>query len=201
MSKNRKKLLLPLILSTCFEVFYIVMMIAFWGKIYRPIGAIIFGVILTFFFVLSLVYFISPDKFFSDDKTDKRRKVRATLFNTNVELYDDGASEEYINACIKFFNAIPKETIVNKAHEHFEQIRSISEGPGIDEVADYGDGDNILIYIKLKAMHLSTEKGGDPEHVWFIMEGDTPWSDGFEFVVADNKLVKVGEYTGDFEEE
>ena len=188
MSKNRKKLLLPLIVTGSLEVFYIVMLIVFWGKIYRPVGAIIFGVILTF-----------PDKFFSDEKTDKRRKVRATLFNTNVELYDDGASEEYINACIKFFNAIPKETIVNKAHEHFEQIRSISEGPGIDEVADYGDGDNILIYIKLKAMHISTEKGGDPEHVWFIMEGDTPWSDGFEFVVADNKLVKVGEYTGDFE--
>jgi hypothetical protein len=33
------------------------------------------------------------------------------------------------------------------------------------------------------------------------MEGDTPWSDGFEFVVADNQLVKVGEYTGDFEVE
>ena len=195
MSKNRKKLLLPLILSTCFEVFFIVMMIVFWGKIAHPFGAIVFGAILTLFFVMSIVFFISPEKLDSDDK----RKVRATLFNTNVELYDDGASEEYINACIKFFNAIPKETIVNKAHEHFEQIRSISEGPGIDEVADYGDGDNILIYIKLKAMHLSTEKGGDPEHVWFIMEGDTPWSDGFEFVVADNKLVKVGEYTGDFE--
>ena len=133
--------------------------------------------------------FISPDKLFSDDKNDKKRKVRATLFDTNVDVYDDGATEEYINACIKFFNSIPKETIVNKAHEHFEQIRSISEGPGIDEVADYGDGDNILPYIKLKAMHVSTIKDGDPEHVWFIMEGDTPWSDGFEFVVADNKLV------------
>ena len=138
---------------------------------------------------------------FSDDKNDKKRKVRATLFDTNVEVYDDGATDEYINACIKFFNSIPKETIVNKAHEHFKQIRSISEGPGIDEVADYGDGDNILPYIKLKAMHVSTIKDGDPEHVWFIMEGDTPWSDGFEFVVADNQLVKVGEYTGDFEVE
>ena len=195
MSKNRKKLLLPLILSTCFEVFFIVMMIVFWGKIAHPFGAIVFGAILTLFFVMSIVFFISPEKLDSDDK----RKVRATLFNTNVTVDDDGASEEYINACIKFFNSIPKETIVNKAHEHFEQIRSISEGPGIDEVADYGDGDNILIYIKLKAMHLSTEKGGDPEHVWFIMEGDTPWSDGFEFVVADNQLVKVGEYTGDFD--
>ena len=197
MSKNRKKLLLPLILTTCFEVFFIVMMIVFWGKIAHPFGAIVFGAILTLFFVMSIVFFISPDKLDSDDK----RKVRATLFNTNVDVDDDGASEEYINACIKFFNAIPKETIVEKAHEHFEQIRSISEGPGIDEVADYGDGDNILIYIKLKAMHLSTETGGDPEHVWFIMEGDTPWSDGFEFVVADNQLVKVGEYTGDFEVE
>lgn len=197
MSKNRKKLLLPLILTTCFEVFFIVMMIVFWGKIAHPFGAIVFGAILTLFFVMSIVFFISPEKLDSDDK----RKVRATLFNTNVTVDDDGASEEYINACIKFFNSIPKETIVNKAHEHFEQIRSISEGPGIDEVADYGDGDNILPYIKLKAMHVSTIKDGDPEHVWFIMEGDTPWSDGFEFVVADNKLVKVGEYTGDFEVE
>ena len=197
MSKNRKKLLLPLILSTCFEVFFIVMMIVFWGKIAHPFGAIVFGAILTLFFVMSIVFFISPDKLDSDDK----RKVRATLFNTNVTVDDDGASEEYINACIKFFNAIPKETIVEKAHEHFEQIRSISEGPGIDEVADYGDGDNILIYIKLKTLHVSTIKDGDPEHLWFIMEGDTPWSDGFEFVVADNKLVKVGEYTGDFEVE
>ena len=195
MSKNRKKLLLPLILSTCFEVFFIVMMIVFWGKIAHPFGAIVFGAILTLFFVMSIVFFISPEKLDSDDK----RKVRATLFNTNVTVDDDGASEEYINACIKFFNAIPKETIVEKAHEHFEQIRSISSGPGIDEVADYGDGDNILIYIKLKTLHVSTIKDGDPEHVWFIMEGDTPWSDGFEFVVADNKLVKVGEYTGDFE--
>ncbi len=201
MNKNRKKLLLPLILSTCFEVFYIVMMIAFWGKIYSPVGVIILGAILTLFFVMSIVFFISPDKLFSDDKNDKKRKVRATLFDTNVEVYDDGATDEYINACIKFFNSIPKETIVNKAHEHFEQIRSISEGPGIDEVADYGDGDNILPYIKLKAMHVSTIKDGDPEHVWFIMEGDTPWSDGFEFVVADNELVRVGEYTGDFEVE
>ena len=197
MSKNRKKLLLPLILSTCFEVFFIVMMIVFWGKIAHPFGAIVFGAILTLFFVMSIVFFISPDKLDSDDK----RKVRATLFNTNVTVDDDGASEEYINACIKFFNAIPKETIVEKAHEHFEQIRSISSGAGIDEVADYGDGDNILIYIKLKTLHVSTIKDGDPEHVWFIMEGDTPWSDGFEFVVADNKLVKVGEYTGDFEVE
>ena len=197
MSKNRKKLLLPLILSTCFEVFFIVMMIVFWGKIAHPFGAIVFGAILTLFFVMSIVFYISPDKLDSDDK----RKVRATLFNTNVTVDDDGASEEYINACIKFFNAIPKETIVEKAHEHFEQIRSISSGPGIDEVADYGDGDNILIYIKLKTLHVSTIKDGDPEHVWFIMEGDTPWSDGFEFVVADNKLVKVGEYTGDFETE
>ena len=195
MSKNRKKLLLPLILTTCFEVFFIVMMIVFWGKIAHPFGAIVFGAILTLFFVMSIVFFISPEKLDSDDK----RKVRATLFNTNVTVDDDGASEEYINACIKFFNAIPKETIVEKAHEHFEQIRSISSGPGIDEVADYGDGDNILIYIKLKTLHVSTIKDGDPEHVWFIMEGDTPWSDGFEFVVADNKLVKVGEYTGDFE--
>ena len=197
MSKNRKKLLLPLILTTCFEVFFIVMMIVFWGKIAHPFGAIVFGAILTLFFVMSIVFFISPDKLDSDDK----RKVRATLFNTNVTVDDDGASEEYINACIKFFNAIPKETIVEKAHEHFEQIRSISSGPGIDEVADYGDGDNILIYIKLKTLHVSTIKDGDPEHVWFIMEGDTPWSDGFEFVVADNKLVKWGEYTGDFEVE
>ena len=197
MSKNRKKILLPLILSTCFEVFFIVMMIVFWGKIAHPFGAIVFGAILTLFFVMSIVFFISPEKLDSDDK----RKVRATLFNTNVTVDDDGASEEYINACIKFFNAIPKETIVEKAHEHFEQIRSISSGPGIDEVADYGDGDNILIYIKLKTLHVSTIKDGDPEHVWFIMEGDTPWSDGFEFVVADNKLVKVGEYTGDFEVE
>ena len=197
MSKNRKKLLLPLILSACFEVFFIVMMIVFWGKIAHPFGAIVFGAILTLFFVMSIVFFISPDKLDSDDK----RKVRATLFNTNVTVDDDGASEEYINACIKFFNAIPKETIVKKAHEHFEQIKSISSGPGIDEVADYGDGDNILIYIKLKTLHVSTIKDGDPEHVWFIMEGDTPWSDGFEFVVADNKLVKVGEYTGDFEVE
>lgn len=197
MSKNRKKLLLPLILTTCFEVFFIVMMIVFWGKIAHPFGAIVFGAILTLFFVMSIVFFISPEKLDSDDK----RKVRATLFNTNVTVDDDGASEEYINACIKFFNAIPKETIVEKAHEHFEQIRSISSGPGIDEVADYGDGDNILIYIKLKTLHVSTIKDGDPEHVWFIMEGDTPWSDGFEFVVADNKLVKVGEYTGDFEVE
>ena len=197
MSKNRKKLLLPLILTTCFEVFFIVMMIVFWGKIAHPFGAIVFGAILTLFFVMSIVFFISPDKLDSDDK----RKVRATLFNTNVTVDDDGASEEYVNACINFFNAIPKETIVEKAHEHFEQIRSISSGPGIDEVADYGDGDNILIYIKLKTLHVSTIKDGDPEHVWFIMEGDTPWSDGFEFVVADNKLVKVGEYTGDFEVE
>ena len=197
MSKNRKKLLLPLILTTCFEIFFIVMMIIFWGKIAHPFGVIVFGAILTLFFVMSIVFFISPDKLDSDDK----RKVRATLFNTNVTVDDDGASEEYINACIKFFNAIPKETIVEKAHEHFEQIRSISSGPGIDEVADYGDGDNILPYIKLKAMHVSTIKDGDPEHVWFIMEGDTPWSDGFEFVVADNQLVKVGEYTGDFEVE
>ena len=197
MSKNRKKLLLPLILTTCFEVFFIVMMIVFWGKIAHPFGAIVFGAILTLFFVMSIVFFISPEKLDSDDK----RKVRATLFNTNVTVDDDGASEEYINACIKFFNAIPKETIVEKAHEHFEQIRSISSGPGIDEVADYGDGDNILIYIKLKTLHVSTIKDGDPEHVWFIMEGDTPWSDGSEFVVADNKLVKVGEYTGDFEVE
>ena len=55
MSKNRKKLLLPLIVTGSLEVFYIVMLIVFWGKIYRPIGAIIFGVILTFFFVRSLV--------------------------------------------------------------------------------------------------------------------------------------------------
>ena len=102
---------------------------------------------------------------FSDDKNDKKRKVRATLFDTNVEVYDDGATDEYINACIKFFNSIPKETIVNKAHEHFEQIRSISEGPGIDEVADYGGGDNILPYIKLKAMHVSTIKDGETARV------------------------------------
>ena len=197
MSKKRKKLLLPTIILGFLETFCIVMMIVFWGKYAHPIGVIAFFVILTIFFVVSIYYFINPDKFYSDDK----RKVRATLFNTNVEVDDDGASEEYINACIKFFNAIPKETIVEKAHEHFEQIRSISSGPGIDEVADYGDGDNILIYIKLKTLHVSTIKDGDPEHVWFIMEGDTPWSDGFEFVVADNKLVKVGEYTWDFEVE
>ena len=113
MSKNRKKLLLPTIILGFLETFCIVMMIVFWGKYAHPIGVIAFFIILTIFFVVSIYYFINPDKFYSDDK----RKVRATLFNTNVDVDDDGASEEYINACVLI-----------KMLVDFKSIYSVGEG-------------------------------------------------------------------------
>ena len=193
MSK-RKALILPVIILGLLEIFFVIMMLVFWGRIVHPVGAAIFGIILTVFFIMYVYYFIHPEKYYSDDV----KKFNSQLFGCDIEVEAENVSKEYVNACIRFFDKIKMSLIVEKSHEDFERFKEVGTFDGIEDMEEQACDEGILDFIKMKIMHIGAEHGQDPNAVWFIAEGEAEWCEGFEIVVADGKVVHIGEFSGDY---
>lgn len=129
--------------------------------------------------------------------TDKERKFRSKLFQSDIKIYADGVSEEYIQKCIKFFDSITGQQIAERSREDFERLSEVSD---LSKLEDAAKGDGILDLITLKVMHIDSDDGKDPSEIRFIVEGSAPWCDGYEIIVYDNRILHIGEYSGDYEQ-
>lgn len=122
---------------------------------------------------------------------------KSNLFGEKISVRCEGdnISERYVQRCKDFFckmNENEINNLVNLALNDYKEFKEIAE-----PVSDLPMDNRILKYINPQIMWISGDKN-DNDEIEFLLECECEWNgEEIEIIVANNKIIHVGQYDGD----
>ena len=210
----------------CFGIIDAILVLFFIIALSINIGAIVCVLIFIFMVSLLIVFFskvkkkpLNYRKYFMNLKVDKQTLKKSNLkqeyrfdkeygfisniFNTKISVGATNVSDEYINKCINFIQNLDEEQmnfLVTKSINYYNEFKDITNYEYELNMPKTISSKEILKYIYPTIMWIGNDNKEATNEIEFLIEGSCEWNpDDLEIVVANNKIIHVGQYDGDID--
>ena len=136
-------------------------------------------------------------------KYDKEYGFISNIFNQKISVSVTNVSDEYIKKCINFIQNLDEEQmkfLVTKSINYYNEFKNITNYEYELNMPETIIDKEILNYIYPSVMWIGNDNNENTNEIEFLIEGSCEWNpDGIEIVVANNKIIHVGQYDGDID--
>ena len=136
-------------------------------------------------------------------KYDKEYGFISNIFNQKISVSVTNVSDEYIKKCINFIQNLDEEQmkfLVTKSINYYNEFKNITNYEYELNMPETIIDKEILNYIYPSVMWIGNDNKENTNEIEFLIEGSCEWNpDGIEIVVANNKIIHVGQYDGDID--
>lgn len=136
-------------------------------------------------------------------KYDKEYGFISNIFNQKISVSATNVSDEYIKKCINFIQNLDEEQmnfLVTKSINYYNEFKNMTNYEYELKMPETINDKKILNYIYPSVMWIGNDNKDAINEIEFLIEGSCEWNpDGIEIVVANNKIIHIGQYDGDID--